>query len=218
MIVSASAGGSQPAALGEVWLTHSQEQSIQRASELRRLEVEAGAMCPPITGASEEAISRREACVAEKIDSVDSSEAESTAPSPEQDSSDDGEESGTGEEAPGAFGARPAVLLAPFLPGGGVRAQEKRHPRAPYPLGGRSSKFTAATRQLLVDWAMLRQGRLKLGNDVLHLAVELADSLLASVVSPPPLVEFDACARARFCLIPEADSLPADSLRDPTSS
>lgn len=72
------------------------------------------------------------------------------------------------------------VDVEPFLGSGGRRQLEHRTEQTAYVgTSAPSDKFTAATRQLLIDWAMLRQNRLRLSDSTLHLAIHLADELLA---------------------------------------
>jgi hypothetical protein len=231
-------------ALGEVWLTQSQERCIQHAGEVRRRESNTAAMCPPSSGGSQDSVGeegatsrscgyvgaagpssasedkRGAAGILQKqvpqgkeddtVDSVidlcndtndGSSGGQSTGLSVE--SIDDGSARSDREAVVDVLNSRPPIDLEAFLPSGGLRRQEARLPRRLYVKSasgrGTRTKFTAATRQLVIDWAMLRQRRLRLGDDVLHLAVDLADALLASVVSCLPSAR-RSCSTVRSCL------------------
>ena len=61
---------------------------------------------------------------------------------------------------------------------GGRRRLERRYPTRPYVQPG-SSRFTAGTRQLVVDWMLTRSSELRLEDETLHLAVRYLDTFLA---------------------------------------
>eukprot|EP00192_Tetraselmis_astigmatica_P011587 CAMPEP_0117693750 /NCGR_PEP_ID=MMETSP0804-20121206/27054_1 /TAXON_ID=1074897 /ORGANISM="Tetraselmis astigmatica, Strain CCMP880" /LENGTH=371 /DNA_ID=CAMNT_0005507339 /DNA_START=101 /DNA_END=1217 /DNA_ORIENTATION=- len=190
-------------ALGDVWLTNSQERDIVQAGEARRAKAAAAAMCPAVSDSSGSVANRTTARqglpVGWYTDRNGGQSPESCADSspqrPEQsfrpeDTPDRGSQgSSGGGTADGLMQYAAACAdIEPFLATGGRRLLEQCQARKAYISPSSSTKFTATTRQLLVDWAMLRQQRLKLSDSTMHLAVHLADEMLA-VKGPGPFLQ-----------------------------
>ncbi|GHP05689.1 G2/mitotic-specific cyclin [Pycnococcus provasolii] len=73
----------------------------------------------------------------------------------------------------------PSTLAVPFTGDGGRRRLERRYPTRTYIEPG-STRFTAAMRQLAVDWMLARSSELRLEDETLHLAVRYFDAYLAA--------------------------------------
>jgi len=169
-----------------------------QAGEARRAKAAAAAMCPAVSDSSGSVANRTTARqglpVGWYTDRNGGQSPESCADSspqrPEQsfrpeDTPDRGSQgSSGGGTADGLMQYAAACAdIEPFLATGGRRLLEQCQARKAYISPSSSTKFTATTRQLLVDWAMLRQQRLKLSDSTMHLAVHLADEMLAVKVS-----------------------------------
>ena len=220
-------------ALGDVWLTASQEKDIANAGPARRAAAAACAMCPSSTGESNSSVAQPSSspppdscgrteqrdeeqpnesphqaeertpvvgsvltpaitpCTTPVVHRNAEAAAAAAAEAEQQQQQQQHKQSKAIMEASDATDMirchLPQAAVEPFLPGGGRRRLEAKHggqtcylsgPRAPR----EGAKFTAATRQLLVEWVLLRQHRLRLGDATVHLAMQLTDELLAEKV------------------------------------